>query len=99
MPDFGSVGQTQAAIARYLLPLTVLFFGLALLALGYQAKQRHGYGPLGLGIIAALTVMISKFVLNVPVLTYVGLGLLILASLWNIRFNKAAPESGCVPPM
>ena len=38
---------------KYLLPLTIMFLGLTTAALGFRASQRHGYGPLWLGLIAA----------------------------------------------
>ncbi|HJT75996.1 MAG TPA: hypothetical protein VJ739_02245, partial [Gemmataceae bacterium] len=48
----------------YLLPLTVGSLALALAALGFRAKRRRGYGPLAVGILAAVAFVLGKFVLN-----------------------------------
>src|SRR5215510_5306321 len=46
---------------KYLLPLTVAFLGITAAALGFRASRRHGYGPLGLGLLAALVILAGKF--------------------------------------
>jgi hypothetical protein len=67
----------------YLLPLTVASLALALAALGFRAKRRRGYGPLSVGILAAVAFVLGKFVLDANVAIYGGLAGLIGASLWN----------------
>ena len=74
---------------------------MALIALGYQANTRHGYGPLGLGLVAVGVgvgvgvVLISKFVLASTPFLYLGLGLLIAASLWNAWPRKTVASDSC----
>jgi hypothetical protein len=68
---------------KYLLPLTVAFLTITASALGFRATQRHGYGPLCLGLFAAAAILIGKFYFDVAQASYVGVGLLISASVWN----------------
>jgi hypothetical protein len=46
----------------YLLPLTIAFLVLAVGTLAFTAKKRHGYGPFQLGLIAAIAILLGKFV-------------------------------------
>ncbi len=67
----------------YLLPLTALFLALAVGALGVGARRKRGYAPLAVGTIAAGLIMAGKFSLESDLIFYAGLGLLVLASIWN----------------
>ena len=77
---------------KYLLPLTIMFLGLTTAALGFRASQRHGYGPLWLGLIAASTILAGKFYFDVTPASYAGVGLLIAASIWNSWPRPAMPR-------
>jgi hypothetical protein len=81
---------------KYLLPLTVAFLATTAAALGFRASQRHGYGPLWLGLLAATVILMGKFYFDVPQAAYIGVGLLIAASVWNswpppCRYNARLP--------
>ena len=78
-----SVGLGFLISAVYLFPLTVAFLTLALTALTFRARERHGYGPLVIGLIAASGVLVGKFLWNSNAITYGAVGLLVGASLWN----------------
>ena len=67
----------------YLLPLTVVFLLIAVGTLAILARQRRGYVPFILGMIASGLILLGKFSLTSNPVLYVGLGLLILASVWN----------------
>lgn len=67
----------------YLLPLTGAFLLLAIALLAFRARQRRGYGPFALGILASGFILFGKFSLASNPVLYAGLGLLILASVWN----------------
>ncbi len=69
--------------SRYLLPLTAAFLVLALIALAFRAKNRHGYGPLMLGVVAAAGILVGKFRWESSAALYFAVGLLVVASLWN----------------
>jgi hypothetical protein len=75
---------------KYLLPLTVAFLGITAAALGFRASRRHGYGPLWLGLIAAVVILIGKFNFDAAPAAYAGVGLLVAASVWNSWPRRAA---------
>lgn len=71
--------------------LTALLLSLALIALLYRARSRRGLGPFVLGVTATFLVIVSKFVLGFDGGTYIGVGVLIVAGVWNVwpRANAA----------
>jgi len=84
----------------WLLPLTSLFVLIALFALIFRAEQRRGYKPFVLGLIAGGTILLGKFYFNQDLLMYLGLTLLVIASLWNSwprQFNTDTACPACVP--
>jgi hypothetical protein len=79
-----SLGLGFLMSAGYLLPLTIVFLTLALAALAFRAKNRRGLGPFLIGLIAAMSVLLGKFVWESNVTIYGGVGMLVVvASLWN----------------
>ncbi len=64
--------------------LTALLLSLALIALLYRARSRRGLGPFVLGVTATLGVVVSKFVLGFDGGTYIGVGVLVGAGVWNV---------------
>ncbi len=81
--------------AEYLLPLTVLFLLISISALGFRAKHRRGYAPLALGILSSAGVILGKYVLDSDLVMYVGVVLLVAASLWNAWPRKILVKSSC----
>jgi mercuric ion transport protein len=79
-----SVGLGFLISTVYLLPLTVAFLVLALAALVFKANKRRGYGPFVLGLVAASAVLLGKFAFEFTLTVYSALGLLVIASLWNV---------------
>jgi len=83
----------------YLLPITAAFLILTLAVLGFRAKQRRGYGPLVAGVFASAAVVTGKFFLESSPIMYVGVGVLVVASVWNAwprRASRAVCPS-CAP--
>lgn len=80
----GAVGISLIDVGSYLLPLTVLSLLIVVGSLGYRARRRRGYGPLALGVLAPALILISKVALPpADASLYVGIMLLIGASIWN----------------
>jgi len=69
--------------SEYLLPLTAAFLVVAVAALGFRARQRSGYAPMLLGVLASAAVLYGKFSLESNLVMYIGLAVLIAASVWN----------------
>jgi hypothetical protein len=95
-----SVGLGFLISTAYLLPLTAVFLALALGALAFRASKRHGYGPFLLGLVAAISTLLGKFVWESNPTTYGAVGLLVIASLWNAwpsrdTLSEAATCSDC----
>ena len=78
-----SLGLGFLISPAYLLPLTTVFLTLALAALAFRAKNRRGLGPFLVGLIAAMSVLFGKFVWESNVTIYSGVGMLVVASVWN----------------
>ena len=89
-----SIGLGFLISARYLLPLTAVLLVLAVGALAFGARNRHGYGPFLLGIVSAVCAVIGKFAFESSLTTHAALALLVTASVWNAwpRRDRVAPE-------
>jgi hypothetical protein len=95
-----SIGLGFLISVRYLLPLTIAFLVLALAAMLFRARDRHGYGPFLLAVLAAGGVLLSKFAWDSRPTVYGAIGLLVVASLWNTwprrdTLNDAAACFNC----
>ena len=94
LSSFGLGFLTQTS---YLLPLTVVFLAVAVGALGFRPPRRGAYGPLFVGLVAALVVLVAKFAFDSDPVMYGGIALLIGASMWNTwrKRNKTPSCSAC----
>lgn len=79
----GSMGLAFLLQTVYLLPITVAALVVVVGALGFRATRRRGFAPFVLGILAASLLLVGKFVLEFDLATYGGIGLLVVASVWN----------------
>lgn len=78
-----SVGLGFLISAAYLLPLTLAFLGLTLAALAFRATNRRGFGPFLMGLVAAIAILLGKFLWESKLMIYSGIGMLVAASVWN----------------
>src|SRR5947199_6328422 len=78
-----SVGLGFLVGTTYLIPITSAFLILTLAVLGFRATQRRGFAPFLIGLVASAAVLIGKFYLESNPITYSGVGLLVIASVWN----------------
>lgn len=83
----------------YLVPLTVALLALAVGSLAFRASRRRGLAPFWLGLTATVFVLAGKFYFESAPVTYTGVGLLVLASLWNAwpRRVHVALCPACIP--
>jgi len=79
----------------YLLPVMIFFVMITLFALGYRARDRHGYGPLILGIFSSIILVFGRFVLDSNGVLYGGIAFLIAASVWNSRPVQQDQKDSC----
>lgn len=82
----------------YLLPLTLMFLGVAISVLALQARRTGNSMALALGIIASLIVLLAKFGIESAWLTSGGIILLVVAIFLGNRAKSAAvaPCPACV---
>ena len=76
----------------YLLPLMVAALSIAVIGLGFRAKQRRGYRPLMVGVFAAALLLVGKFSFESDGMLYGGGGLLMVASIWNSWPRRPAAD-------
>lgn len=83
----------------YLVPLTAAFLALAVGSLAFRASRRRGLAPFWLALTAAVFVLAGKFYFESAPVAYTGVGLLVLASLWNawLRRVHVALCPACIP--
>ena len=75
----------------YLLPLTALFLAVAVGSLAFRAKKRRGYRPFVVGIVAAIVLVVGKFIFDSDMAVYGAIIALIGSSLWNSWPKKSVP--------
>ncbi len=90
-----SLGVPMLMNNAVLMPLTVLFMAVAVGSMAYRAKRRRGYGPFGVGVVAAAIVIVGKFIFAIDGLAYGGIGLLVAASFWNSRPRQRPTKVSC----
>ena len=79
----------------YLIPMTLVFIVIALFSMAYKAGNRRGYAPLLLGLVASVIILFGKFNLDSDSIMYGGIGLLVIASIWNTWPTKHSLISTC----
>ncbi len=91
-----AVGVGFVNYTPYLMPLTALFLAISVFAMAYRAQARRGYGPFFLGLAATITVLIGKFEYESDTAMWLGLAVLVAASVWNTwPMKSGAPIKGC----
>lgn len=77
----------------YLMPLTLAFLAITLAILAW--RPRYGYRPFVLGILASLMVLVGKFSFDSDFAVYLGIALLVAASMWNAWPKKKVLSCEC----
>jgi len=90
-----SVGLGFLISAKYLLPTTAAFLALAVGALVFRAHRRHGYGPFMVGLFGAAGVLVAKFWWESNPAMYAAVGVLVIASTWNVWPRRVAVPDCC----
>ena len=80
--------------SQYLFAITLVFLFLANATLSFRARQRHGYGPVLLGVGSSIVVLVGKFSVDSALALYCGVGMLMVASVWNAWPQK---KPSCCP--
>ncbi|MBO6934846.1 MAG: hypothetical protein JJ863_07720 [Deltaproteobacteria bacterium] len=91
----GALGLGFLMEDRWLLPLSAGFLLLLLLALGWRARARRGFGPLLVGSVGAALVLAGKFAFDSSPAAYLGVATLFAACAWNAWPKSKASEAKC----
>lgn len=85
----GSLGVSFTALQQKIGLGVFLLIAIGSIALGIR---RCGYGPLSLGLFAAVGILVSKFYLDTRPLLIASVGLLVVAAAWNtmLRWRRFA---------
>ena len=78
-----AVGLPFLATSRYLLPLTLVFVTMAVGSLYFGAASRPDLRPFWVGVVGAASVVGGKFWFDSVFTIYLGVALLIAASIWS----------------
>ena len=91
-----SIGLGYLARTWWLVPLTSVCFVAVVGSLVMRARRRRAYASLYLGLSALAIIVLGKYELNNMPLTYVGLALLVFASLLRDTSKAKSPDNtGC----
>jgi len=90
-----AMGLTFLLEARYLLPITVIALGFAVLALAWRSTRRRGPGPAALALVASATIVTGKFGIDNSLALLGGTAAFAAAFVWNFWPRSAARLSAC----
>ncbi len=91
----GALGLGFLMEDRWLILISAGFLLLLLLALGWRAHARRGFGPLLAGSIGAALVLAGKFAFDSSPAAYLGVATLFAACVWNAWPKSKASEAPC----
>ncbi len=88
----GAMGISFLNYTPYLLPAVGVMLGLTLISLAMGARRRHGFGPLGAGLAAAVVMTVGRFAVAADPVVYLGFVILLVAAVWNAWPNTTSTE-------
>lgn len=89
-----SLGLGFLASSAYMLPLTGALLAVAVVGLGLQIRSK-GYGPFVLGLLSFATILPGKFMIGSNLMSYTGVALLLVASVWSLTPRRSAASAAC----
>jgi len=92
---FGVAAASTSAYRVWLPPVTGFWLALTIVMLGFQRRGKHRYGPVITGVVAALLLLIGKFMLDSQVMTFAGLVTFLGAAVWNSRLREPISPEVC----
>ncbi len=91
----GTIGINFINYTPYLFPLLTIFLILTVLGLVLGARSNKQYGPVYLGGLSSLFILIGKFLYETDMLIYIGLTGLILSVIWQSRVKLFGNRESC----
>ena len=76
---------------RVLNPIIVGSLALSVVSVAWAARQRRRTLPLYLAVVGAAAIILGRMIWSVPLVVYVGMALLLGASLWTLWVRRPQP--------
>ena len=93
---FFGVATSSAAVYRaWLPPITTLWLALTIAMLAFQQRGKRRYRPALIGFVAALLLLIGKFVVDSQLMTFAGIIALLAAAVWRSRIQAQISGEVC----
>lgn len=95
---FGIFGVATASASVYrawLPPITALWLALTIAMLAFQRRGKRRYGPAIMGFVAALLLLVGKFVVDSQAMTLAGIIALLGAAVWRSRNQQPMSTAEC----
>jgi hypothetical protein len=93
---FGVATASASAYRAWLPPITAVWLALTVAVLALRTDRKRRYGPIALGVAAALGVFAGKFIVASQLMLYAGIGALIIAAGWSAWSRTSAERTSCV---
>jgi hypothetical protein len=88
-----SLGVGFVSTDRGLTALTLLLLVMGLASLGWSWRAHRHSGPLVIGGIGAVLLVLGRLTWDLPLLLYAGAGLVLVGSVWNLWLGlRPAPD-------
>jgi hypothetical protein len=92
-----SLGLGFVLETAWLLALTGVFLAVCVGVLCSRALRDGTWGPCIVGLTASGVILVAKFIAEIDLLVYGGIGGLVLAFLWSLRAAPIDDGSTCEP--
>jgi hypothetical protein len=92
---FGVATASASAYRTWLPAITGFWLALAIAMLAIQRRGKRRLGPALMGFVAALLLLIGKFVLDSQVMIFAGIIALLAAAVWRSRIQQPISTEAC----
>lgn len=92
---FGVATSSASAYRAWLVPITGFWLALTIAMLAFQRRGKRRYGPAVLGCVAALLLLIGKFVVDSQLMAFAGVATLLVAAVWRARIQPQISTLAC----
>lgn len=92
---FGVASSTASEYRAWLPPLTAIWLVFTVGMLVFRRGGQRQYGPALLGFLAAVAVLVGRFILNDQVPVYAGIAALVVAAGWRAWSLRPTPGESC----
>lgn len=93
---FGVAASSASAYRTWLPPITGFWLAVSIAMLAFQRRGKRRYGPAVLGCMAALLLLIGKFVIDNQLMAFAGVITLLGAALWRSRIQQQNSAQVCL---